>query len=266
MIADAAHSLSDFASDLIILLCVKVSVKPEDTDHAYGHGKFETLASVAVGLVLLGTGLGLCLHGLKAIAAFFGGEQPEVPTWLALACAIISIGVKEGLYHYTIAAYRKSGSEALRANAWHHRSDSLSSIATVVGVGGAMLPGKYWVLLDPLAECLISLFIIWMAISLMKPGLEELMEKSLPENEKALIKSIILSTPEVRGFHHIRTRRMGMNRAIEAHIKLDGGLTLSAAHDVATRIEKRIKTEFGEKTHVGLHMEPWHAQVAKDKL
>lgn len=256
MTADAVHSLSDFMSDIIVLLCIRVSQKPEDEDHTYGHGKFETLASVAIGLILLGTGLGLFWESLSSIIGFFKGEPLAIPARLALWAAIISILVKEALYQYTMAAARKIGSDVLKANAWHHRSDSLSSIATALGIGGAMLLGEKWAFLDPLAACVISLFIAGMAISLMKPGLEELMEKSLPPSEIKLIEDIISSTPGVRGFHRLRTRRIGVNRAIEAHIKLDGEITLQQAHDTASAIEKGLRDALGKSAHIGLHMEP----------
>lgn len=256
MVADAVHSLSDFMSDIIVLLCIRVSKKPEDEDHTYGHGKFETLASVAIGLILLGTGLGLFWESLSSIIGFFKGEPLTMPTWLALSAAIISILAKEALYQYTIAAARKIGSDVLKANAWHHRSDSLSSIATVLGIGGAMFAGEKWVFLDPLAACVISVFIVGMAISLMKPGIDELMEKSLPPSEIKLIEDVISSTPGVRGYHRLRTRRMGVNRAVEAHIKLDDDLTLKKAHDTASAIEKGIRDALGKDTHVGIHMEP----------
>lgn len=258
MIADAIHSLSDFASDAIILLCIKVSGKPEDETHAYGHGKFETLASVAIGLILLMTGLGLFWESLSAILASFRGEALPMPTWLALSAAIISILIKEALYHYTLAAARKLDANVLKANAWHHRSDALTSVATLFGIGAAMLAGKNWAFLDPLAACLISMFIIGMAFSLMKPGIDELMEKSLPAPEMRIIEQIISTTPGVHGYHHLRTRRVGANRAVEVHIKLDGNLPLWQAHDISTLIEKRIKTELGKGSHVGVHMEPYH--------
>lgn len=254
MIADAAHSLSDFASDLIVLLCIRISCKPEDEDHAYGHGKFETLASVAIGLILLGTGTGLFWQNLWAIIEFTKGEPLQAPGFLALAAAILSIIAKEGLYRYTMMAAKKIDSEALKTNAWHHRSDSLSSIATVIGVGGAMVGN--WTILDPVAACLISLFIMFMALSLMRPGLDELMEKSLPACEKEAIEKIIASTPGVITYHHLRSRRMGAKRAVEFHIKMDGDISLRQAHDAATLIEKRIKATLGSDTHVGIHMEP----------
>lgn len=262
MIADAVHSLSDFASDLILLLCIRVASKPEDDDHAYGHGKFETLAAVCIGLILLATGFGLFWSALRDCIDFFYGRQLARPGWLALAAAIISIIIKEGLYHYTIRAAKKADSEALKVNAWHHRSDAISSIATVIGIGCARLPGDYWAVFDPLAACVISIFIIVMAFSLMKPGLEELLEKSLPVSEIRKIEKILASCPGVVGYHRIRTRRLGVNRAVEAHIKLDGGISLIQAHEIASAAEKAIKAEWGQNTHVGIHMEPEHGNNA----
>lgn len=256
MVADAAHSLSDFASDIIVLLCVRFSSRPEDEDHAYGHGKFETLASVAIALILLVTGLALFWDAIKNIIGFINGAIIKMPGWLAFLAAIISLLVKEALYHYTMRAAKKVDSDTLKTNAWHHRSDSLSSIATLVGTSGAMIPGGKWVLLDPLAACLISLFIMGMALTLMRPGIDELMEKSLPAADKKIIEEIIASAPGVITFHHLRTRRMGINRAVEAHIKMDGTITLSQAHESATIIENRIKAALGQNTHVGIHMEP----------
>lgn len=261
LVADAFHSLSDFASDLIILVCIRLSSKPEDEDHSYGHGKYETLASVAIGLILLGTGIGLFWDGTSKIIDLTQGKKLQRPEMLALYAALISILVKEGLYHYTMWAAKKTDSDTLKTNAWHHRSDSLSSIATLIGIGCAMIPGGKWAVADPLAACMISLFIIFMSFSLMKPGLEELLEKALPEAEKKVIEEIILTTPGVLGFHHLRTRRMGINRAVEAHIKLNGDLSLYKAHATASLIEKKIKNKLGENTHVGIHMEPAYKAI-----
>lgn len=256
LVADAAHSLSDFASDVIALFFIRVAARPEDRDHAYGHGKFETLASVAIGLILLATGIGFLWKGCAAIIEFARGGQLATPAWLALIAALASILIKEGLYQYTIKAAKKVDSGILRTNAWHHRSDSLSSIATVAGIGGAMLPGAGWQILDPLAACLISLFIIGMAISLMRPGIDELLEKSLPETDLAQIEKIIRETPGIVAYHHLRTRRVGINRAIEVHIKLPGDCSLADAHNTATILEKAIRDQLGKNTHVGIHMEP----------
>lgn len=256
MIADAAHSLSDFVSDLALLWCVRLSSRPNDEDHSYGHGKYETVAAISIALLLLATGLGLFWSGAAAIAAFFQGQALPQPEAVALIAAILSLLIKEGLYQYTMRAARRVDSNALKANAWHHRSDAITSLATLAGIGGAMWLGPGWAVLDPLACCLISLFIIGMAWSISRPAFDELVEKSLPPNERAAIEAIVSATPGVVGYHRLRTRRLGAGRAVELHIQLDGEMPLRQAHDIASGIERSIKAALGAKTHVGIHMEP----------
>ena len=181
MIADAVHSLSDFITDVIVIVFVKIAGKPVDDDHAYGHGKYETLASVIVGIILGIVGVGLAWNGIEKTIGFFKGEPIESPTYLALAAAVISIVAKESLYRYTVSAGKDLNSPALVANAWHHRSDALTSVATLIGIGGALLLGPHWSVLDPLAAVVVSGFIVKAAFSLMKPGIDELLEKSLPK-------------------------------------------------------------------------------------
>lgn len=256
MIADAIHSLSDFISDIIVVAFVRISGKPEDDDHAYGHGKYETLASVIVGLILLAVGIGILIDGAKSTIAFFSGTQLEAPGSPALIAAIVSIVAKECLFHYTIKYARALDSSALTANAWHHRSDAFTSIATLAGIGGSMLLGAKWRVLDPLAAVIVSVFIIKAAYSLMKPGFDELMEKSLPDAIQDEIAKTILSTTGVDALHNLRTRRVGTHTAIDVHIKMSGDMTLWQAHNIASDVERRIKKTFGNNTFISVHMEP----------
>lgn len=256
MIADAVHSLSDFISDIVVILFVRISGRPGDADHAYGHGKFETLASVSVGLILGIVGLGLGYEAVDKTIGFFQGKPIESPNWWALSAAILSIVFKESLFRYTILRGRKLDSPALIANAWHHRSDSLTSIATLAGIGGAMILGDKGRVLDPIAAIIVSVFILKEAFSLIRPGIDELMEKSISEEQQRIIADIITSQPGVTGFHRLKTRRIGTGIAIEVHIKMPGNLTLYHAHEIATRIEERLRNEFGPSTHIGIHMEP----------
>lgn len=258
MIADAFHSFSDFLSDIVILVFVKISGKPEDGDHAYGHGKYETLASVIVGVMLAFVGVALAYDGILKIISFANGNPLEMPNYWALWAAIISILMKEGLYQYTARIGKKLDSSALIANAWHHRSDSYTSIAALIGIGGAIILGKNWVVLDSLASVIVSFFIIIASFSLMKPALNELLEKSLPENEVKEIGKIVSSYPGVKAYHHLRTRRVGHGRAIEIHVKMSPEITLKEAHDIATGIEREIIQKYGRDTHVGIHMEPFN--------
>lgn len=256
MLADAVHSLSDFVTDIIVVVFVRISAKPADEDHDYGHGKYETLATAVIGLILFGVGLGIFKTGAEAVWRFLQGETLPEPGMLALVAAAVSIVVKEALYQYTAIKGKKLDSPAVVANAWHHRSDALSSIGTAVGIGGAIFLGEKWRVLDPLAAIIVSVFILRVALRLLKPCMDELLEKSLPKEVEDRIRAIILSFPGVSSPHHLRTRRIGNRYAIEVHVRMDGHLPLSEAHDRATAIEKQLKAEFGPETHIGIHVEP----------
>lgn len=256
MVADAVHSLSDFVTDIVVILFVRLSSRPADEDHGYGHGKFETLATLFVSLVLFGVAVMLFVGGVKDIVAVAHGKQLAEPTMVALIAAVISIIAKELLYHYTVKCGEKLNSQVVVANAWHHRSDAFSSIGVLAGVGGAMFLGGSWAVLDPIAATIVSLFIVKVAYSLLMPSLEELLERSLPKDVEQRIEQIILSVDGVSSPHHLRTRRIGSAYAIEVHIRMDGNLTLTQAHAVTTAVERLLKQEFGESTHVGIHTEP----------
>ena len=256
MIADAVHSLSDFITDIVVLAFVHVSAKPQDKDHDYGHGKYETFASFIIGLALMAAATGIIVSGVAKIIDWAGGEQLVAPGWLALAAAIISILVKELLYQYTVRRGKKLDSQAVIANAWHHRSDALSSIGTMVGIGGAILLGNRWTVLDPLASVVVGGMLVKVAINLLRSSVGELTESSLSSEIEKEIEDIIRSFPDVSEPHNLRTRRIGNRFAIEAHVRMDGNAPLTAAHDRATAIEQRIRERFGPQTHVTIHMEP----------
>ena len=342
MIADAVHSLSDFVTDIIVLLFVNISSKPKDESHDYGHGKYETLATSIVGIVLLCVGFGLFWEGANKIYDFyfkgiplespgmialvaalisivikellyhitvwvgrkqnsqvvianawhhrsdafssigtalgivllcvgfglfwegankiydfyFKGIPLESPGMIALVAALISIVIKELLYHITVWVGRKQNSQVVIANAWHHRSDAFSSIGTALGIGGAILLGDNWRVLDPLAAVIVSLFIVKVALQLVIPAINDLLEKSLPKEVEDEILAIISEVPEVKSPHNLRTRRIGNNFAIEAHIRVDGQITVTRAHDLTKEIEQNLRDKFGQATHIALHVEP----------
>ena len=256
MLADAVHSLSDFVTDIIVIIFVRISNKPEDKDHDYGHGKYETLATAIIRILLLCVGFGILWNGASSIYDFFHGEQLGEPGMLALIAALVSIVLKEILYQYTVIKGRKLNSQAVIANAWHHRSDALSSIGTAVGIGGAILLGDKWRVLDPIAAVVVSIFIMKVAIQLLIPCVDELLEKSLPDEVEREIEQAALSFPGVSQPHHLRTRRIGNQYAIELHVRMDGKISLEEAHRTATGIERKLKEMFGEGTHVGIHVEP----------
>ena len=256
MVADAIHSLSDLLTDFIILVFVKKASKPIDHTHEYGHGKFETLATLIIGVILIIVGLGIMISGVEDCIKFFQGERGDRPRMIALIAAVLSIVLKEGAYRYTLAEGNKINSPILIANAWHHRSDAFSSIATLIGVAGSMFLGKNGLILDPLAAILVSFYICKSGYDVIKPSIDELLEKSLPVETEKEIREIFKSVKGVEGIHNLKTRKIGNRIAIETHAEMDGKISLEEAHQIATIAEKEIKKMYGQKTHVGIHMEP----------
>lgn len=256
MIADAIHSLTDFATDVIVLIFVKLGNKPQDKDHDYGHGKYETLATTIIGISLFVVGVMICYSGITKTFHAICGEKIQQPGTVALIAAIISIILKEWAYQFTARAGRKYHSEAVIANAWHHRSDALSSIGTAMGIGGAILLGNKWALLDPIAAIIVSVFIIKASWGLVTQSLKELTDASLSEDEEKEIMKIANTEEGIKEIHNLRTRRIGNRIAIEMHIRMPGNVTLYEAHQHATDIENLLKKRFGTDTHIGIHIEP----------
>ena len=256
MTADAVHSLSDLLTDAVVLLFVRISSKPEDKDHDYGHGKYETLATTIVGLALAAVAVGLGWKAIEALLSWYGGGTLEAPGMLALWAAVVSIAIKELVYQYTVHRGKDLNSPAVEANAWHHRSDALSSLGTLAGIGGAILLGDRWTVLDPIAGLVVSLFILRVAWMLLKGGFNELLEASLPDEVEREILAIVTSFPDVSDPHHLRTRRIGSRYAIELHIRMDGQMPLAASHARTCEIERALKDRFGERTLITLHVEP----------
>lgn len=256
MIADAVHSLSDFLTDLLVLVFVHISAKPQDDSHDYGHGKFETIASFLIGLALVGAATGIIIAGSMKLTAWYGGEQLAAPGMLALWAALLSILIKELLYRYTVRRGHSLESQAMIANAWHHRSDALSSIGAAVGISGAIFLGNRWTVLDPLASIIVGALLVKVAIDLLKTSIEELTECSLSADTEEEIIRLIQSSPDIQQPHNLRTRRIGDRIAIEVHVRMDGHIPLCKAHDIATSIEHKLKERYGEQTHVTIHMEP----------
>ena len=265
LVADGVHSLSDFITDIIVIVFVKISGKPEDEDHKYGHGKYETLATAVIGIALFAVGIGLLVSGATKVYEVINGEILPAPSMITLAVAAISIISKEILYRYTVYVGKNLNSQAVIANAWHHRSDAFSSIGTLIGIGGAILLGEKWRILDPIAAIVVSGFIIKVSIDLIKPCIDELLERSLPAETEKQILEIITTFTEISSPHHLRTRRIGNHIAIEVHIRMNGQTTLENAHETATKVERRLKEVFGADTHIGIHMEPVKETSIKPK-
>ncbi len=256
MVADAVHSLSDLVSDVVVLAFVRISNKPQDASHDYGHGKYETVAATAIGLVLMAVAGGIVWSGCIRIAAWWHGEQLAAPGWIALWTAVLSIVLKEGTYWYTLRKARQCESAAMEANAWHHRSDALSSIGTTLGIGGAILLGQRWTVLDPVASVVVGVVIAVVALRIVKSGIDELTEHSLPDEDEAEILHIVTRYDDVSSPHHLRTRRIGNRIAIEMHLRMNGSTPLHQAHERASAIERDLRARFGSDTHISLHLEP----------
>lgn len=257
MIADGIHSLSDFITDVLVIIFIGISGKDKDKDHHYGHGKYETFATLMISLILSLVGIGIFWGGLNKILGVIGGETIEQPTMIALIAALISIVVKESLYWYTKKAGDKIQSNAVIANAWHHRSDAFSSIGTALGISGAIFLGASWRVLDPIAGIIVSVFIVKVAFEIGMPSIHELLEQSLPPSTENEIIQLINNHPDVKFQHNLKTRKIGNIYAIDVHIKLNPEISFVKSHDVATDIEVSLRQKFGEKTVTNIHTEPY---------
>ena len=258
MIADAVHSLSDFITDVVVIVFVKISSKPQDKSHDYGHGKFETLATLIIGTALLFIGLMILYNGASATyRCIWLGEELHRPGMIAFWAAIFSIILKEAVYQYTVYKGKNLNSQAVIANAWHHRSDAFSSIGTAVGIGGAIFLGDKWVVLDPIAAIVVSVFIINVSLKIIIKSINELLEKSLPDEIENEIIKVAESFDMVKDVHDLRTRRIGNNIAIEMHLLMDGNLSLQCTHNTTELIESELRKKYGEHTHIAIHVEPF---------
>ncbi len=260
MIADGVHSLSDFFTDLVVLVFVRVSAIPKDEDHDYGHGKYETLATIIIGLALFAVGAGILYKSINLILCVVGGESIAQPKAIALIAAAVSIIVKEILFQYTKKEGEKANSPVMVANAWHHRSDALSSIGTFVGIGGAYFFGQKWSVLDPIAAIIVGMLIIKVSYDLIKPGIGEMLERSLPKEQEDEIEQLVLTNKKFSDIHNMKTRRIGSAIAIEFHIRVPGNMTVTESHEATVDVEKKLKDRYGSRTQVILHVEPLKEQ------
>lgn len=256
MVADAVHSMSDFATDIVVLIFVKVSAKPKDECHDYGHGKYETIATIIIGLALLAVSIGIFVNSIELIGRVIGGELIERPGLIALVAAAVSIVTKEWLYWYTLAVATRVNSPAVKANAWHHRSDAFSSIGTLIGIGGAYFLGDQWRVLDPAAAIIVSVLIAKVSYDLVKPSFNELVERSLPKEQEDEILRLILEDTLLSDPHNLKTRRIGANIAIEVHLRVLGDMTVAKSHASTVKIEQKLKEKYGAGTQVIIHIEP----------
>ncbi|HRT05092.1 MAG TPA: cation diffusion facilitator family transporter [Kiritimatiellia bacterium] len=257
LIADAIHSLSDFATDVAVLVGLRFSSRPKDTNHAYGHGKYETIVAAAIGLALAFVGVRIAGTAMQRIFHALHGDPLVRPAALAFWAAVLSIVVKEGLFRATMRVARATGSSALVANAWHHRSDALSSIATAAGVGAAAFLGHDWLILDPIAALFVSIFLLKIAWQIVRQQLGELTDQSLAPEICAEILDLARGIPGIEQPHNLRTRMVGRHPVIDLHVRLRADLPLREAHEIATALERAIGDRFGKETIANLHLEPY---------
>lgn len=256
MVADGIHSLSDLLSDIVVMVFTHISSKGKDKNHSFGHGKFETMATLIVSVILAAVGAKLMADGVASIIGVMNGNSIPLPGSIALWAAIGSIIIKEILYHATIRTARRTNSPVVLANAWHHRSDALSSIGALTGIAGAMILGEKWTILDPIASCCISIAIIVVAVKMSLPSLAELLETSLPEEIEKDIISISNSVQGVENIHELKTRRNGISYIIDAHIVVDSHISVTEAHNIATEVENALREKYGNETQINIHIEP----------
>ena len=255
MVADAVHSFSDMATDVVVI----AFAKPKDEGHDYGHGKYETLATIIISLALAAVGTGILVNSIGAIRVVVDGGLLPRPGTVALLAAAVSIVVKEILYRYTVREGRRVSSPSMIANAWHHRSDALSSLGTLAGIGCAYFLGDKWRIADPIAALVVAVFIFKIAFDLIRTGLDELLERSLPEDVEEEILRVVAANPEVREPHNLRTRRIGASIAVEVHVRVDGAMSVCRSHELTEDIERRLRARFGEGTMIAIHVEPLKA-------
>ena len=256
MVADAVHSFSDLATDVVVIVFARISAKPRDDGHDYGHGKYETLATILISMALGVVGVGILVNSIGAVRSVLDGGVLPRPGLVAFVAAVLSIAAKEILYRYTVREGRVIDSPSVVANAWHHRSDALSSLGTLVGIGCAYFLGDKWRIADPIAALIVAVFIFKVAFDLIRTGVGELLEKSLPEETEREILRIVTLDPAIREPHNLRTRRIGAAIAIEIHIRVDGAMTVARSHALTVGIERRLRERFGEGTMIAVHVEP----------
>lgn len=256
MIADGIHSLSDLLSDIVVIVFVKISAKGRDKDHDYGHGKFETFATLIISLMLIVVAVNLMSGGINKIRQILDGGEVSSPGMIALWAAVASIVLKEILYRYTIIQGRALNSPMMIANAWHHRSDALSSVGSLLGIAGAIFLGDKFVILDPITGCVISIFILVMAVKMSVPAIKELLDVSLPDDVEEKIEATAKSVKGVVDLHELKTRREGPGIIMEGHLVLDSDISLKEAHNISKKVEESLRKEFGPETQISLHLEP----------
>ena len=253
IIADAVHSISDMSTDVAILVGVRYWTRPADTGHPHGHRRIETMVTLGIGLVLAAVATGLVWHAVVTLHEGYTGP----PGWIAFAAGVVSVGSKELLYRWTASVGRRVKSMAVVANAWHHRSDALSSVPACLAVAGAAIDPA-WSFLDHVGAIAVSLFIYQAAFRIVLPAFQKLIDSGAPEADLEQIRAIALATTGVRCVHAIRTRYVsGSSLAVDLHIRVDSDMTVRAGHDISETVKQRLIAGGPEVIDVVVHLEPY---------
>ncbi len=256
MLADAVHSFSDLLTDVITFVGVAMGAKPDNKKYNYGHGKFETMASLIISVFLIAVAVGICREGISKIIFVAKGGMLEAPGSIALIAAVASVLCKEIIFRLTMRVAKRINSPTLKANAWHHRSDAFSSIGVLCGLAGAILLGENFRILDPVAAVVVSFFIGRIGVKLGWDAVRELLERSLPEEIEKQITQIIDGTDGLCHTHNLRTRRIGATIAIDAHVLVEPEMTVRNAHAKVEAAEVMLHQAFGEDCYISIHIEP----------
>jgi cation diffusion facilitator family transporter len=249
LVADGIHSASDLLSDVLVWFAARQASQAPDADHPYGHGRFETAATLALGILLIAVALGIVWTGVERL---FDADRP-IPGRIAIVVAAIGILVKEGLYWYTIAVARRLQSDMLRANAWHHRSDAISSVVVLIGVGGALAG---YPAMDAIAAILVGLMVVKIGWDLGYAALMELVDTALDEEQVNEAKRVIMAIDGVRSVHMLRTRRHGAEASADVHVQVAPRISVSEGHMISQAVEDRLIAEVGSISDVTVHIDP----------
>jgi len=252
MVSDAVHTASDVFTTVIAMIGIRISGKEKDKQHQYGHERFECVASVLLAAVLFATGLGIGISGIQLVTAV-GEKEIVVPGGIALAAALLSVAVKEAMYWYTRAAAKKISSGALMADAWHHRSDALSSVGAFVGILGARMGLP---VLDPISSVVICAFIIKAAWDVFVDAVNKMVDRACDDDTVEKLRSTVMGQPGVEGIADLRTRQFGAKLYVDIEICVDGQLSIMRGHDIAERVHDSIEADFPQVKHCMVHVEP----------
>jgi len=257
IIADAVHSLSDLITDAAILLGMRFWTQPADECHPYGHAKIETLVTLFIGASLVLVGIGLLYDAIRSIIYILEGGIIESPTWLPMTAALVSIAIKEWLYRVTVRVGMRTKSSVTIANAWHHRSDAMSSIPAAIAIGACLLLGPAYAFLDPVGTVVVSFMILHVAWTVARPSFAVLLDSGASESQRQAIAELIRSFPEVDDLHRLRTRHIGPTGfALDVHILVDPNMSVTDAHALSHRIEQKLLQSGESIIDVFVHVEP----------